>query len=144
MRPRIFSHSLWFCVGVCCWVIGGLNTARLIADSPARPDAAAGRSEPVDRRHLAAVDALGDPLPEGARIRFGTLRFRSPDGVQDIALSPDDKSVVTVGRELIVWDAATGQERWKLKTRDYGYRCLPRLAPRRPSDCSRNWQINVR
>ena len=66
------------------------------------------------------VDSLGDPLPEHARLRLGTLRFRPPSGIDDIALSPDEKSVVTVGKELIVWDAATGKERWRAERSEYG------------------------
>src|SRR5438552_3676308 len=45
----------------------------------------------------AATDALGDPLPAGARLRLGTLRFRAPSSVADMALSPDARVVVTVG-----------------------------------------------
>ena len=45
----------------------------------------------------AAVDSLGDPLPEGARLRLGTLRFRPPSSVAELALSPDEKTIVTAG-----------------------------------------------
>jgi WD40 repeat protein len=59
------------------------------------------------------VDALGDPLPDGALLRLGTSRFQCPSGVVDLAISPDGKSIVTTGRQLIVWDAVTGKERWR-------------------------------
>lgn len=59
------------------------------------------------------VDSLGDPLPEFAVQRFGTLRFRHPSSESELAVSPDDSSVVTAGRTLIVWDAKTGKERWR-------------------------------
>jgi len=59
------------------------------------------------------VDALGDPLPDGALLRLGTSRFQCPSGVVDLAVSPDQKSIVTTGRQLIVWDAVTGKERWR-------------------------------
>ncbi len=61
------------------------------------------------------VDSLGDLLPEFAVQRFGTLRFRHPSSESELALSPDDSSVVTAGRTLIVWDAKTGKERWRSK-----------------------------
>ncbi len=68
-----------------------------------------------------AVDALGDPLPAGARLRLGTLRFRPPSIVAELALSPDETTIVTVGDELIAWDAATGKERWRARGREYGF-----------------------
>src|SRR5580704_4275554 len=61
----------------------------------------------------AAADDLGDPLPDGAVLRLGTTRFQNPSSVSDLVLSPDEKTIVTVGKELIVWDATTGKERWR-------------------------------
>jgi RNA polymerase sigma factor (sigma-70 family) len=69
-----------------------------------------------------ASDSLGDPLPTGARLRLGTLRFRPPSIVVDLALSHDETTVVTVGDELIVWDAATGRERWRVHGPEYGFK----------------------
>ena len=60
------------------------------------------------------TDSLGDPLPEGARLRLGTLRFRHPSSVAELALSPDEKTVVTLNRRhLVVWDTVTGKEQWR-------------------------------
>jgi WD40 repeat protein len=59
------------------------------------------------------LDQFGDPLPDGALFRFGTQRFRPPSGVDELALSPDEKIVVTQGNELIAWDTATGKELWR-------------------------------
>ncbi len=68
------------------------------------------------------VDALGDPLPEGALARLGTTRMRhfsSPDqycwGIGSIAWSPDGKMIATTsyadeeGIEVRLWEAATGK-----------------------------------
>ncbi|MEX2317688.1 MAG: WD40 repeat domain-containing protein [Pirellulales bacterium] len=60
-----------------------------------------------------ATDSVGDPMPPGARLRIGTLRFRHPGNVAELALSPDGKTVVTLGDQLIAWDTATGTERWR-------------------------------
>ncbi len=68
------------------------------------------------------IDPLGDPLPNGARFRLGTLRFRPPSGVDDLALSPDEKTVVTIDDELIAWDTASGKARWQVKTAEHGIR----------------------
>ena len=71
-------------------------------------------------RDRAAV-APDDHLPAGARLRLGTTRFRPPSIVAEMALSPDEATIVTVGNELIVWDAATGKERWRALGDDYGF-----------------------
>ena len=66
------------------------------------------------------VDSLGDPLPAGARLRLGTLRFRPPSSVIELALSPDEKTIITAGRDLIAWDATTGKELWRANPREFG------------------------
>ena len=68
-----------------------------------------------------APDSLGDILPTAARLRMGTLRFRPPSSVAELALSPDETAIVTVGRDLIVWDAATGKERWRAHEGEPGF-----------------------
>src|SRR5580704_8630557 len=69
------------------------------------------------------VDALGDPLPEGAIARVGTTRMRHfslPDklcfGLGCIAWSPDGKTIATtslasgrVGVQARLWEASTGK-----------------------------------
>ena len=68
-----------------------------------------------------ASDSLGDPLPSGALLRFGTKRFRHPSSVIELAVSPDEKSIVTIDDDhLIVWTAATGKMQWRAKPRDLG------------------------
>jgi WD40 repeat protein len=66
-----------------------------------------------------ATDFFGDPLPDGALLRLGSLRFRHPATVVGMALSPDNKSIVTIGDNLIAWDAATGKERWRASRQDF-------------------------
>ncbi len=67
------------------------------------------------------VDLLGDPLPPGARLRLGTQRFRHPSSAIELALSPDEKTVVTIGRRMLVaWDTETGLERWRTDGREPG------------------------
>jgi WD40 repeat protein len=60
------------------------------------------------------VDDFGDPLPEGAVRRLGTLRFRHGGGyVNRLLLSPDGKTLVSKSyygeRSVCVWEAATGK-----------------------------------
>lgn len=86
-----------------------LNCLLLLLVTAASAPVLAWTDEPESR-----TDALGDPLPDGARLRLGTLRFRHPTNVDELALSPDERSVVTLERGLlIVWDTETGKERWR-------------------------------
>ena len=68
-----------------------------------------------------ATDTLGDPLPAHARLRLGTLRFRPPATVAELALTPDETTIVSIGDDLIAWDAATGKERWRAHGDDFGF-----------------------
>jgi RNA polymerase sigma factor (sigma-70 family) len=58
------------------------------------------------------TDRHGDPLPDGAIARLGTVRWRHGDFVHALAYSPDGKTIATtgVGRALVLWDAASGKE----------------------------------
>ena len=55
------------------------------------------------------TDALGDPLPEGASVRFGTQRYKTFDHISMILFSPDGKMIFT-GSFPGLRDAATGKE----------------------------------
>jgi len=57
-------------------------------------------------------DANGDPLPESAIARFGTLRFRHGEYVRSVAFSPDGKEIATSSYDGTIrfWDPATGKE----------------------------------
>lgn len=59
------------------------------------------------------LDSIGDPLPENAVERFGTLRFQHPSSVIDLALSPDGKTLVSIGsQELVAWETQSGKQLW--------------------------------
>ena len=92
----------------------------ILAFATVGPVAAAQISDvvPAARQRPASIQvtftsSADPPLPESAVLRLGSLRFRHPSTVADMALSPDGQYVVTVGRELLVWDASTGQELWR-------------------------------
>jgi WD40 repeat protein/beta-lactamase regulating signal transducer with metallopeptidase domain len=110
-------------------VIAWCGTIRPAPAEDAGPGSARSDSSPVANQSANAAvetapdpetpirkttDALGDPLPEAALLRLGTTRFRHPSGAFDLALSPDGQSAATIGsNELIVWNTATGEQRWQ-------------------------------
>jgi WD40 repeat protein len=82
---------------------------RELALPPAPPPIAglAGRTDLVGPRR---ADRFGDPLPPGALLRLGTVRFQHGTFGCGAALSPDGKVLVTGGGETLrVWDTATGR-----------------------------------
>lgn len=64
-------------------------------------------------RAATAADANGDPLPQRAKIRIGTTRFRHGDAVTAAAFSPDGQTIATASRDgtLSLWEAESGRER---------------------------------
>lgn len=55
----------------------------------------------------AGVDRLGDPLPNGALQRLGTLRLRG--GIGDLAYLPDGRAIIAYDGDLEIWDLAAGE-----------------------------------
>ena len=60
----------------------------------------------------AGEDLYGDPLPEGAVSRLGSVRFRGGDGdVKGLHFSADGRALLTVGEQftLRLWETSTGR-----------------------------------
>jgi RNA polymerase sigma factor (sigma-70 family) len=61
------------------------------------------------------ADLHGDPLPDGAVARLGTLRFRHHGETAALAFTPDGTSLVANTRSFVmVWNAKTGKERLRI------------------------------
>jgi WD40 repeat protein len=70
----------------------------------------AAEPDPV-RIQRVLVDESGDPLPEGAVARIGTIRLRQSSEVCSVAFSPDGKLLATGGRYdgVRLWNSTTGK-----------------------------------
>jgi WD40 repeat protein len=63
------------------------------------------------KKVTAATDLLGDPLPNGALARLGTIRFRPAEGGCKLRFAPDGRTLISHTKEEVrVWDSATGRE----------------------------------
>jgi WD40 repeat protein len=67
------------------------------------------------RKSAPQIDLSGDPLPEGAIARLGSLRFHHVGGILGAAFAPDSQSILVVGHaskelSLRFWDTASGKE----------------------------------
>ena len=93
---------------------------------------------PIALNSLGSVDALGDALVPGARLQFGTKRFRPPDNVMQLIVSPNEDSVISLGKHLSSWDPVTGRERWRVDQMKIGLQSVAAAYGNRPLVFAKN------
>jgi RNA polymerase sigma factor (sigma-70 family) len=100
------SYWAWHALAAAVDGEGQTHPAQAVVQSPAS-------AQP------ARTDRYGDPVPPGAAMRLGTVRFRQSPTINHIVYSPDGQLVVTDTREnfLQIWDAREGK---KLRQIDAG------------------------
>jgi len=67
---------------------------------------------------------MGDPLPQGAVQRLGTLRMKYNRGLSDMCYLPDGRGVVASGSSIHIWDLAKGKIESTHKVCDAALSCL--------------------
>lgn len=70
----------------------------------------------------ATEDRLGDPLPEGAVQRLGTLRLRG--GIGDLGYLPDGRAMIAYGGDVEIWDFKTGERLFRERVIPGGIRSM--------------------
>src|SRR5262249_20176633 len=74
-----------------------------------KPTQSARDDKPAPQAKQSRVDLYGDLLPPGAVARLGTVRFRHGQ-LSGMALSPDGKVAVTIGRcQIHFWEVPSGK-----------------------------------
>src|SRR5690242_18625225 len=66
----------------------------------------------------ASADQYGDPLPSGALVRFGTVRFRrEATSSKSVAFTSDGQALVSARADTIIqfWDLRTGRPLQQLR-----------------------------
>jgi RNA polymerase sigma factor (sigma-70 family) len=91
---------------------GSLALSHPVARAEAPPADAPPAKTAEPSAETARTDRQGDPLPDGALARLGTVRLRHGGSVAFTAFLPGDKELLSIGDDGVVhiWDIATGKE----------------------------------
>jgi RNA polymerase sigma factor (sigma-70 family) len=96
--------------------------------SPPASKPSADKAEPPPRE--VRLDLHGDPLPDGAVARLGTVQFNHGDRLAGLQFSMDGKWVLSSGGgNARVWDAETGTELRNFTTGSAAYRGIAGMTP---------------
>jgi RNA polymerase sigma factor (sigma-70 family) len=116
LKAMVLSH---FKAGlILALVLGtvGVGAGLSMFPSPAEtkqeaPEKQIAQQPPREVKQPVRTDSHGDPLPEGAIARIGTVRLRHDGLVTSLAFAPDGKTLVSAGleRTLGIWDVASGK-----------------------------------
>jgi WD40 repeat protein len=67
-------------------------------------------AEPGPPPYELKLDTYGDPIPRGAKLRLGTVRWRFDDLMHSLAFSENDQSIRScIDLNFVEWDRATGR-----------------------------------
>jgi WD40 repeat protein len=115
LLPIVRSNQTLVCR--CVGALFAVVAVSLFPVSMAEPTLVDDSQPPTNQTGSIPIDAFGDPLPERAIYRLGTVRWRHPGGVNAFAFFPDGKLLASVGGDatLRIWDVPSGAEKWRLR-----------------------------
>jgi RNA polymerase sigma factor (sigma-70 family) len=104
-RLRPFAWCLFLSAGLAGALVGGIA---LDGEKKPVPLVPAEKANLADNTRL---DLFGDPLPEQAIARLGTIRFRHGLRLRALALSSDRKIIASINHttEIRLWELASGK-----------------------------------
>ncbi len=109
-------------VGLAVGGVGWAGYKTLAETSPVHPPPVsrdAKRSADSVPRRAVAVDQYGDPVPEGALARFGTVRFRDlAQPTSQLIYAEGGKVLISAGMQffgICAWDADSGRPLYRLR-----------------------------
>jgi RNA polymerase sigma factor (sigma-70 family) len=109
VRGLAFKVAGLLLIGLVAAGAGLLAHQALAPTTPELPAAVA--ALPADPAAEAGRDHQGDPLPDEALARLGTLRFRHGGHIRSLGFSANGRQVVANGSDGVrVWEAATGKQ----------------------------------
>jgi len=99
------------------WVTAAIASALVVSTLLAGVgiSGAANQDGPQDAdKTRPTTDSLGDPLPQNALMRFGSVRFQHPKTVGELVLFDDETTLISFGNSAIIaWDSNSGKLKWK-------------------------------
>jgi WD40 repeat protein/beta-lactamase regulating signal transducer with metallopeptidase domain len=113
-NPKGLSTQLGKRTGFAVAVLAAAICLAVSGIGPLRSNAGGEPFNPavVETTVKATTDAQGDPLPDGALARLGTMRMRHGAEVTFVAFGPRGETLLTAGRDSTIrlWDLKTGKE----------------------------------
>jgi RNA polymerase sigma factor (sigma-70 family) len=118
LKAMLWSKLAGVMTVVLTVVLAASTTAALVycgpaADDPENktPTVSAAPREGGEGEPQAQTNAFGDPLPDGALRRLGTLRLRHRQHIAAVAYSPDGSLLASSGWDEVIhfWNANTGE-----------------------------------
>ena len=116
LRSMLLTKIKWTAALVLSFsvLIAGAGLVVQPAGAVTEPDApqVAQAPQPKPSRPKVRLDLYGDPLPQGAMARLGTVRGGHRAPIQCMAFTPDSKTLFSYGNDNTIrsWDAAVGKE----------------------------------
>ncbi|HLN28697.1 MAG TPA: sigma-70 family RNA polymerase sigma factor [Gemmataceae bacterium] len=114
--PAMLAAKLkWLMLLICTAGSLAIYGAFVVQGLPPEPTAHDTAEHKAQPGALSRDDRFGDPLPEGAVARLGTIRFRNEAHVSRFVLAADDLTIATMaGKTVSLWETKTGRPRSRI------------------------------